>query len=105
MLANIAVSEFGPADAPTVTEAEAARAGEWPAYARDDQGPAYARDDEGPASPPIPALLLHGGLDPSVRVTRTAALRAAWPVLQPGYPNAAARLAIPAADRLQWVPC
>jgi hypothetical protein len=95
LLANIGASELWPAGGPTAEEAAdaldgtviatgvsvwmATRAAQWPRY---EPGP------EPSERPAIPALLLHGGLDPTVRVDRTAAMRAAYPegqsVLPPG---------------------
>lgn len=103
LLANIAASELWPDSGPSVSEAQAAldhdvmatgvsawvaaRAEQWPAYALD--GP-----DAGAARPSVPALLLHGGLDPTVLLARNAAARTAWPLGQSVTPPGAGHVTL-----------
>jgi pimeloyl-ACP methyl ester carboxylesterase len=95
LLANIGTSELWPDDGPTAEEAAAALEGTviatgvsaWMA-ALAEQWPRYETSETTEERPAIPAILLHGGLDPTVRIDRTAAMRAAYPegqsVLPPG---------------------
>jgi len=95
LLANIGSSELWPEDGPSADEAAASLEDKivatgvsaWMA-AIAEQWPRYETSETTPERPEIPALLLHGGLDPTVRIDRTAAMRAAYPegqsVLPPG---------------------
>jgi pimeloyl-ACP methyl ester carboxylesterase len=95
LLANIGTSELWPDDGPSVEEAAAALestiiatgVSAWMAGMA-EQWPRYETTETTTARPEIPALLMHGGLDPTVRIDRTAAMRAPYPegqsVLPPG---------------------
>ena len=95
LLANIGSSELWPDDGPTAEEATAALDGKiiatgvsaWMAGIA-EQWPRYETTETTMERPEVPALSMHGGLDPTVRIDRTAAMRAAYPegqsVLPPG---------------------